>query len=140
MTKRFWLGALAYLVLTFPLAFVWHLVLLKETYDRLGIFNRDEPIVALGFTAIVLQCLLLSFAYSRFYRGGAPVWQGLKFGAFAGAFLWSSQVLAAAAKHEVSSLSTWLALETGYFAIQFALVGIGIGLAYGRGSEERAPR
>ncbi len=45
--------------------------------------------------------------------------------------VWSSQVVAAAAKHEVSSLSLWLGIETAYFALQFALVGLAIGLVYG---------
>ncbi len=41
-------------------------------------------------------------------------------------------VVAAAAKHHVASLSTWLAIETAYFAIQFALVGLAIGFVYSR--------
>ena len=130
--KKFLLGAVAYLLVTFPLAFVWHLVAFKEVYDRLGIFNREEPIVALGFVVILLQGLLLSYAYPFIYRAGSSMMQGLKFGLFMGLFLWSSQVVAAAAKHEVSSLSTWFAIETAYFAIQFTLVGLAIGLVYSR--------
>lgn len=48
-----------------------------------------------------------------------------------GLFLWSSQVVAAAGKHQVASLSTWFAVETLYFAIQFALAGLALGLVYG---------
>ena len=55
---------------------------------------------------------------------------GLKFGFIMGLFLWSSQVVAAAAKHDVSSLSLWLGIETVCFALQFALVGLAIGLVY----------
>ena len=129
--KTFVLGAIAYLLVTFPLAFVWHLVAFKGIYDRLGIFNREEPIVALGFLVILIQGFLLSYVYSVFHRGGSPVKEGLKFGLLMGVFLWSSQVVAAAAKHQVASLPLWLTIETAYFAIQFTLVGLAIGLVYG---------
>ena len=129
--KKYLKAGLAYLLVTFPLAVLWHLVVFKETYDALGIFSREEPIVALGFFVILFQGLLLSYAYPLFYRGGHPAKAGLKFGLLMGLFLWSSQVVAAAAKHEVSSLSLWLGIETAYFALQFALVGLAIGLVYG---------
>ena len=128
--NAFMKGAIAYLLVTFPLAFVWHLVVFKDVYDALGIFNREEPIVALGFLVILVQGLLLSYVFPYFHRGGSSVKTGLRLGLVMGLFLWSSQVVAAAAKHEVSSLSTWLGIETAYFAIQFALVGLAIGLAY----------
>lgn len=128
----FLLAAGAYALVTFPLAYLWHLVVFADTYEQLGIFNREEPIVILGFLVIVFQGLLLSLAYPLFYRGGAPAKEGLRFGLLAGSFLWSSQVVAAAAKHEVTSLGTWLGIETLYFAIQFALVGLAIGITYGK--------
>jgi hypothetical protein len=131
-TSRFGPAAAAYLAVTFPVAYVWHLVVFKGVYDRLGIFNREEPIVALGFLTIAIQGLVLSYLYPAFYRGGAPAREGLRFGLLMGVFLWSSQVVAAAAKHQVSSLPTWLAIETAYFAAQFILVGLAIGLVYGR--------
>ena len=132
MKRKTWLlGALAYLLVTFPLAFVWHLVIFKDTYQWLGMY-REDPSVPLGFLVILLQGLLLSYAFPLFYRNGSSLKQGLKFGLFMGAFLWSSQVVAAAAKHEVASVSTWLAIESTYFLVQFTLVGLALGLVYAR--------
>ena len=51
--KKYLKAGLAYLLVTFPLAVLWHLVVFKETYDALGIFSREEPIVALGFFVIL---------------------------------------------------------------------------------------
>ena len=136
--KTFFLGALAYLLVTFPVAYLWHLVVFAGVYDRLGIFNREEPIVALGFLAILIQGFLLSYAYPIFRGKGNTLKEGLKFGWMMGFFLWSSQVLAAAAKHQVSSLASWFAVETLYFAIQFTLVGIALGLVYGSRSPSPA--
>ena len=39
MKKRFALGVLAYLVPTFALGFVWHLILFKQYYEDLAIYQ-----------------------------------------------------------------------------------------------------
>jgi len=137
--RTFLLGALVYLVATFPLAFTWHLVAFKKVYAELGYFDRGDPIVALGFLTILLQGLILSNIYPLFRRGGRPIREGLKFGLLMGSFLWSSQVLADAAKHHVPPVTTWFVIETAYFAIQFSLVGLAMGWVHRRapsGSEE----
>lgn len=82
--KTVLLGALAYALVTFPLAYVWHLVAFADIYDRLNAFTRSEPIVPLGFLAIVLQGVLLSAAYPLFPRTGSPARDGLRFGLAAG--------------------------------------------------------
>lgn len=130
---------MAYMLATFPLAYVWHLVLFEGVYERLGYFTRAEPIVALGFLVIMLQGGLLSFLYPRFDRGRGPLRDGLNFGMLMGLFLWSSQVVAAAAKQAISPLPIWLAIETAYFLIQFALAGVAIGFVHHLAST-RSPR
>ena len=127
--KTYVRGALAYLLVTFPLAFVWHMVVFKGIYDELGMY-REQPILALGFVAILIQGLFLSYAFPLIYRGPSAVQAGVKFGLLMGLFLWSSQVIATAVKHEVSSLAIWLGIETAYFVVQFAIVGLAIGLVY----------
>lgn len=133
---RFVRAALAYIIVTFALAASWHLVLFKGVYDHLGIFNRREPLIALGVLSMVVQAVVLAYVYPFFYRGGGAVREGLRFGAVMGAFIASSAVLATAGKHEVSSLGTWLVLESAFYAIQFAIVGPLIAGIYGK---EAAP-
>jgi len=130
--RTFLLGALVYVVATFPLAFIWHLVAFKGIYAELGYFDGGDPIVALGFFTILFQGLILSHVYPFFDRGGRRVWEGLKFGLLMGAFLWSSQVLADAAKHHVPPVAGWFAIETAYFAIQFSVVGLAMAWVYRR--------
>src|SRR5687767_14021038 len=125
-------GTVVYAAITFPLAYAWHLVTFADVYDGLHAFTRAEPIVAFGFIAIVLQGVLLSSLYAVFPRTGRPLLDDVRFGLICGVLLWSSQVLAAAAKHELTSLRTWFAIETAYFAIQFALVGAAFGLIRAR--------
>jgi hypothetical protein len=129
---RILLGAAAYAGVTFPFAYVWHLVMFEDRYVRLGAFTRAEPIVALGFLTIVLQGVLLATAFEAYTRGAATIRHALRFAAVAGTFLWSSQVLAFAAKHAVSSLGDWLLIESAYFALQFTLVGLAFGALHAR--------
>lgn len=117
------LGILGYLVVTFPLAFVWHLVLFKDTYDRLGSYSRKEPIVAFGFGAILLQGIILSFVYPQLCRGKSIVADAMKFALIVGGYHWTVHVLAEAAKQSIEPLSTWFSLETTYLVIQFVLGG-----------------
>lgn len=130
-TTRFVAGALAYLVLTFPLAAVWHVVAFKDTYDQLGYFGRDEPSFALGFLAILVQGVVLSGVYPWFPRGSNPVRDGLRFGGVVGCYHWTGHVVAAAAKHPIAPLTTWFAIETAYLALQFGITGVAIAMIYG---------
>lgn len=117
------LGTLGYLVVTFPLAFLWHLVLFKETYDRLGSYSPKEPIVAFGFGAILLQGIILSLVYPQLCRGKSVVAGALKFALIVGGYHWTIHVLAEAAKQSIEPLSAWFSLETAYLVIQFVLGG-----------------
>ncbi len=140
--RTFLLGAAAYVLVTFPLAYVWHLVAFRTLYERLGYFTREEPIVALGFLAIVAQGLVLAGLYPLLRRGRG-IGDTVKFALVMGFFLWTSQVIAEAAKHPLEPLATWLAIETLYCAIQFASFGLVLGLvdrSVGRVSgKERLP-
>lgn len=131
MSTRYFLAAGAYIVTTFILGFVWHLVLFKATYQQLGIFSRiDDPIIPLGLIAMILQGLVLAYLYPLISRGGAVLPEGLRFGLLMGLFMASSAVFAEAAKQRVTSLPTWLVLESVYYLIQFSLAGLAIAFAY----------
>lgn len=64
--NRIALGTLAYLVAVFPLAYAWHLVVFKELYDSIGYITRDEPIIALGFGAILFQGAISPICFRDF--------------------------------------------------------------------------
>ena len=128
------LGAwLAYLVVTFAMGYVWHLVLFRRLYAGLAIFTRlDDPIVSLGFAAMVIQGAVLAYLYPIVAGDGAPIIEGIRFGLIMGLFIASSAVIAEAAKQRVASLFTWLAVESIYYAVQFILCGVAIAFVYGR--------
>ena len=135
--KTFLLAASAYVLLSFPLAYVWHLKLFRAFYDRMGYFGDQEPIVVLGFLAILLQGLLLAYAYPFFRTGGAGFAEGLRFAAVFGGFLITTQVVAAAAKRHAPPTAEWFLVESLYLALQLGLVGVVFAILHRRHGEPR---
>lgn len=133
--KQILLGTAGYLAITFPLAYVWHLVVFESTYSELGYFGREEPIVAFGFGAILLQGIVLSVIYPFLCRNRSLISGALTFAAVMGGYHWTAHVLAAAAKHPIAPLTTWFSLETFYLAIQFTLGGFMLAVVYRRSAE-----
>lgn len=121
---------LAYMVAVFPLAYAWHLLLFRERLEAIGYLGRDEPAVTLGFLAIVTQGVLLAVLMRLVGDSGAPFRDALVVTVPFVATIWTAQVLAHAAKFEVET-GQFLAIETGYFVIQAALVVAAVGLVRG---------
>lgn len=129
--RGFWLGVAAYLVPTFLIAYVWHLVVFAPTYDALRIY-RPDPVIPLGFASMVIQGALFSWAYPRLFpaRGRAIIGPGLGYGLALAVLSWSFTTLAFAAKHGMTSVPLFVELETGFTLLQFAIVGPLIALAH----------
>ena len=127
--RSFWLGVAAYLIPSFPVAFVWHLVLFEQKYRALGIY-RDDPIIPFGLASMVIQGVIFSWVYPRMFNRGAILKDGLLYGLGAGLLSWSFTTLAVAAKHPMASISDYVVLETGFTMLQFLIVGPLIALAW----------
>ena len=65
---RLLLGALAYILPTFPFGYAWHLVAFKPYYDALQIY-RDDVIVPFGLVATVIQGFAWAYVYQRAFSG-----------------------------------------------------------------------
>jgi hypothetical protein len=129
--RSFWLGIAAYLVPTFPIAYMWHLVVFAPAYDALGIY-RPDPIIPFGFASMLIQAIAFWFAYPRLFpgRGSAILKPGLTYGLALAVLSWSFTTLAVAAKNIMTSVPTYIQLETGFTLLQFLFVGPLIALAY----------
>jgi hypothetical protein len=129
--RNFWLGVAAYLVPTFPIAYTWHLVVFAPAYDALGIY-RPDPIIPFGFASMLIQGIVFSWAYPRLFpeRGGGILKPGLVHGLALAILSWSFTTLAVAAKNIMTSVPTYIQLETAFTLLQFLIVGPLIALAY----------
>lgn len=132
MNRSFWLAALAYLVPTFPLGYMWHLNVFADRYHELAMY-RDDVLIPLGLASMLLQALLYAWAYPRLF--GDRDWRSgaMRFGLVFGVLAWSLTVLPVAAKYRMSSVGGFLALETAFTALQYVIVSPLIAWASTRG-------
>ena len=133
MGKRFWLGVASYIVPTFPLGYLWHLVVFAPSYQSLQVY-RSDVIIPLGLLSMFVQAAILSWLYPRVAENLGSGWlrRGLMFALGAGLFAWSLSTIAVAAKHVMASVPLYLALETAFTLVQYAIVGPLIALAHRR--------
>lgn len=117
------LGTLAYTLVTFPLAAIWNVVLFEDMYKGFGYFT-GEPNFALGFLTIIIQGFILSLLFPLFNLSGTSVFKGLKYSLLVGVFFWSSHVLAFVAKQTIDNEAGFIAIESFYLFLQFAIYGV----------------
>jgi hypothetical protein len=128
--RAFWLGFAAYVLPSFPVGYGWHLVLFAPMYHDLAIY-RDDVIIPFGLLSMFIQGAVFSWVYPRVFADRSPVLKnGLLYGLGIALLSWSFTTLAVGAKHVMTSVPTYLALETGFTLVQFAVVGPLIALAY----------
>jgi hypothetical protein len=122
MTKRIIIGALSYLIPTFALGFVWHLIAFKDYYDELAIYRKDL-IVPFGFLAISIQALLFAWTYARTFATWSSVRsRALGYAAFGALLSWTFTTIAVAAKNIMSSVPDYLLIESAFTLVQWAIV------------------
>jgi hypothetical protein len=135
MSKKFALATIGYVVVSFALAAPWHLVWFHDKYIAMGAFTRGDPIMPFGVLAMVLQGVVFAYFYPLFYRHkreGHPVVRGIQFSLFMGLTVWTVMVLATAAKFKIEPVIDFVAFGTAFQILQFILVGLTIGMIYGK--------
>jgi hypothetical protein len=131
MSKKFWLALAAYVLPTFPLGYFWHLSTFKASYDALQIY-RPEVIIPMGLSSMIIQGLIFAYVYPKLFSTQRNQWlaSAVRFFLIFGVLAWSFLVLPVAAKVNMTSVGTFLLLETGFTIVQFAVAGTLIALAW----------
>lgn len=120
--KRYLAPALAYLVPTFMLGYVWHLVVFTGYYQRLAMYRHDV-VIPLGLASMSIQSLFFAWTWERLAATDTALWTRTWRYAFFGAVLsWSFTTLAVAAKNVMSSIGDYLVIESAFTATQWVLV------------------
>jgi len=123
MTKRIAIGAFSYLVPTFALGFLWHLIAFKGYYDALEIYRKDV-IIPFGFLSMSLQGVLFAWVYARSFAQWSDIKsRALGYAAFGAVLSWSFTTIAVAAKNVMTSVPDYLLIESGYTVVQWLIVG-----------------
>ena len=120
---RFTVGVLAYIVPTFALGFVWHLVLFKGYYEALAIY-RSDIIIPFGFLSMLIQAFVFAWIYVKAIapRNGSFGSRALTYGVLGAVLSWSFTTLAVAAKNVMASVPDYLLIETGFTVAQWLMV------------------
>jgi hypothetical protein len=123
--RRYMFTVLAYLVPTFALGFVWHLVLFQSSYETLGIYRHDI-IVPFGSSSILVQGVIFAWLYENAFAGRqrSPVAQAIAYGAMGAILSWSFTTLAVAAKNVMTSVPDYLLIETAFTLVQWTVVAL----------------
>ena len=131
MGSSFWLAVAAYLLPTFPLGYFWHLKTFRDRYDQLAVY-RERVIVPLGLTSMALQALLFAWIYPHLFNTARDAWvvSALRFGVGFGVLAWSLATLPAAAKYRMTSIKSFLGLETAFTALHYLIISPLIALAW----------
>jgi len=128
---RFWLAVAAYILPTFPLGYVWHLVLFKERYYELQLYRQDV-VIPLGLASMTIQALLFAWLYPRLFNTRRDAWRSgaIQFFIVFCVLAWSFTTLPVAAKYQMASVPKFLILETAFTLVHFLVVSPLIALAY----------
>ncbi len=133
MDQRLWKALLAYLLPSFLLAIVWHLIAFAEVYQDLEVYRPDK-IIPLGLFIMVVQGWIFALAYRQYLERATEkrtLLRGLRFALVAGTLAWTYTTLAVAAKHPMTSIPDFLLIETAFTAAQWLVAGPLIAFAFG---------
>lgn len=130
-SARFWLAVAAYLLPTFPLGYVWHLELFHKQYQALELYRR-EVIIPFGLASMAIQAVLFAWIYPRLFSTRREAWlvSAARFFSVFSVLAWSFTTLPVAAKYQMTSVGSFLALETAFTLVHFLLISPLIALAY----------
>lgn len=134
---RMVLGILAYLIPTFALGFVWHLMLFEHSYAVLAIY-RSDIIIPFGLLSMLIQGVIFAWSYRQVFlrRSGTLASRALNYGVLGAVLSWSFTTLAVAAKNVMASVPDYLLIETAYTVVQWMMVGPLTALAFGRSLDQ----
>jgi hypothetical protein len=108
---------------------LWHLTVFKTRYDELAIY-RDDVVIPMGLASMAIQAVAFAWLYPRItpdtaaWRAGA--W---RFFLIAGGLAFSYAVLPVAAKYRMTAVSEFVALESAFTILHFAVVAPLVALA-----------
>ena len=128
--KKILFATAAYFIITMVWAYPWHVIWFHDLYVTWGAITRDEPIIALGVLAILIQGAVFAYLYPFFYKSGNPILQGIKFNLIAGLLVYTVMGFAMAAKILIEPIAPFLIYHTIFQFIQFVLTGAALGWIY----------
>ncbi|WP_299147978.1 hypothetical protein [uncultured Tateyamaria sp.] len=95
-------------------------------------YLRENPIIPMGFAAMVMQGLIMSVALRAWREGDATIANGFAIAAAFGVFLIAYITLVEPAKYETPDIFAWIRVEAFVGLVQFSAFGILLGLIHSK--------
>jgi len=122
MTKHI-VSVIAFMAVTFAVQGTSHFLLNADHFANVG-FLRDSPIMAMGFSVMIIQGLVISLCLARFAPIQPALRETLIVSVSFGLFLASYIVLTEPAKYAVPSILEWIKVEATASTVQFGVFGV----------------
>lgn len=129
---KFFLAVLSFVVISFALAFPWHMIWFHDQYVAWGAFTRKEPIMVLGLFAMITQGIVIAYLFPKLQGDRHPVVEGVFYSLVLGLLVYTVMGPATAAKFQIEPVASFLATHTIFQILQFTLTGVALGLIYGK--------
>jgi hypothetical protein len=129
MNKKLLCSVLAYMLPTFPLGYLWHLTVFADFYKSLHVY-REDVLLPFGIGAMLVQGGIWAVLYRRLFEGETVIRGAVRFASIAAPLAWSFMALAVSAKHQMTSPSAFLGIETCFIAVHYAIVSPLIAMVY----------
>jgi len=129
---KFCCAILSYIVLSFAIAYPWHLVWFHDLYLSWGAVTRSEPIITLGILSMLIQATIIAYLFPKFQKPGNSIKQAVIFSWLIGALIWSVMGPATVAKFAIEPVYQFLTYHTIFQILQFTITGIALGLIYAK--------
>ncbi len=83
-----------FVVSAFIYAYLWHMVLFKNVYKELDIYDREKPILPISFLTTFIQGAIFTILFHHFDIDFTEILKGTYLGLLLGLFEFCSSVLA----------------------------------------------
>lgn len=124
-TKRNSMLFISYIIVTFVLAYIWHLVIFGNAYAELGIASlRPEPIFQFGLLAIIVHAAVFTYFFAQFFEPKATLAHALKLSLGLGAVITAYAAFSVPAKFEIEPASHYIWLEFVFGVIHYSVIGV----------------
>lgn len=116
---------LVYVVVTFAIAFVWHLKVFEARYKALEVY-RDNVLPQFGLSSMAIQGVCFAMVYQALFAPmtGGFLAKAAAYFLFGAVFSWSFTTLAVAAKSRMTSIRDYMVIETAFTLLQWLVVSL----------------
>lgn len=114
-----------YVIVTFILAYAWHLTIFGELYSQIGAQSlRGEPIFQFGLIAITLHAFALIYLFANFFPSMPTLATALKLSLSTGVFITAYAAFSVPAKFDIEPSGTYILLESTFGLLHYSVLGI----------------